>query len=55
MITFDGGKIRCPKAIYTIHVTTSDHQIFCININNGLQLSYSATYILKALERVCSL
>ena len=54
-ITFDGGKIRRPKAIYTIHVTTPDRRSFCMDIDDGSQLSHSATYIVEALERVRSL
>ncbi|KAF8119348.1 hypothetical protein EV363DRAFT_1199666 [Boletus edulis] len=51
-ITFDGGKIRRPKAIYTIHVTTPERRTFCMAIDDGSRLSHSATYIVEALERV---
>jgi hypothetical protein len=52
MITFDGGKIRKPKSLYTIHVTTADHRAFCMDLDDASLLSHSADYILEALEWV---
>lgn len=51
-ITFDGGKIRKPKSLYTIHVTTATRQSFCMELDDASLLSHTADYILEALERV---
>ncbi|KIJ10218.1 hypothetical protein PAXINDRAFT_86391 [Paxillus involutus ATCC 200175] len=51
-ITFDGGKIRKPTSVYTIHVTTADRRAFCMELDDASLLSHSAEYILEALERV---
>jgi hypothetical protein len=54
-ITFDGGKIRKPTSVYTIHVTTADRRAFCIELDDASLLSHSAEYILEALGRVSPL
>ncbi|KAF9234050.1 hypothetical protein BU15DRAFT_79456 [Melanogaster broomeanus] len=50
-ITFDGGKIRKPKSVYTIHVTTADRHAFCMELDDASLLSHSADYILEALDQ----
>jgi len=55
LVQVNGGKIRCPKAIYTIHVTTPNRQTFCMDIDDGSWLSHLTSYIIEALECVCTL
>ena len=49
-IMFDGGKIHKPTSVYTIHVTTADHRMFCMELDNASLLSHSAEYILEHLD-----
>ncbi|KAG1859014.1 hypothetical protein DFJ58DRAFT_658524, partial [Suillus subalutaceus] len=44
-ITYDGGKIRCLKSFYSVHVTTADRRCFCMTLDDGSRLSHSANYI----------
>jgi hypothetical protein len=51
-ITFDGGKIRHPKSIYTIHITVPGGRTFCMELNDAVRKKHTAEYILAALDRV---
>lgn len=50
-ITFDGGKIRRPKSTYT----TATRHAFCMELDDGSQLSHTAKYIVEVLERVSTI
>ena len=51
-ITFDGGKIRKPKSLYCVHVSTSDRHAFCMELDDAACLRHTAQYILEVLEQV---
>ncbi|KAI8990589.1 ribonuclease H-like domain-containing protein [Trametes punicea] len=45
-LSFDGGKLRHPRGIYTVTVTTpSDRKSFIINLNDASRVSHTARYI----------
>ncbi|KAJ3017376.1 hypothetical protein NUW54_g596 [Trametes sanguinea] len=46
MLSFDGGKLRRPRGIYMVTVTTpSDRQSFIISLNDASHVSHTARYI----------
>ncbi|KAF9230189.1 hypothetical protein BU15DRAFT_33786, partial [Melanogaster broomeanus] len=49
-ITFDGGKIRKPKSVYTIHVTTADRHAFCMELDDASLLKFEE--IISRLRRI---
>src|ERR1700675_3053065 len=51
-ITYDGGKIRRPKAFYSVHITTADREEFCIDLDDASLLSHTADYIDELLDHV---
>src|SRR6267154_3466956 len=52
MITFDGGKIRRPNSLYTIHITVPGGRTFCMELNDGARKKHTAEYILGVLDRL---
>ncbi|KZT11747.1 uncharacterized protein LAESUDRAFT_640794 [Laetiporus sulphureus 93-53] len=52
MISFDGGKIRKLKGIYTIHITTSECRGFLMDLNDASHISHTAKYIVEILRPV---
>ncbi len=51
-ISFDGGKIRRPQAIYTFHITTSQRRSFLKSMDDASRLSHTANYIAERLDSV---
>ncbi|RPD52677.1 hypothetical protein L226DRAFT_474064 [Lentinus tigrinus ALCF2SS1-7] len=51
-LSFDGGKTRRPRGIYTITVTTPARQGFLYDLQNVSKVSHTAEYILEFLEPV---
>lgn len=51
-ISYDGGKIRRPRSIYTVHVTTQERRAFLIEGDDGNGISHSAKYIIELLTEV---
>ncbi|KAG2131335.1 hypothetical protein DEU56DRAFT_914485 [Suillus clintonianus] len=49
-ITFDGGKIRRPNSLYTIHITVPGGRTFCMELNDGARKKHTGEYILDALD-----
>ena len=52
-ISFDGGKTRKPKGLYTIHITTADRHSFCVEIDDASCPSHTANYVFEILARAC--
>lgn len=53
-ISFDGGKIRKPVALYTVHITTADRRTFLMDIDNASKLSHTGNYVFETANRVCA-
>ena len=51
-ISFDGGKTRKPKGLYTIHLTTTDRHSFCVETDDSSCLSHTTNYVFGVLARV---
>lgn len=51
-ISFDGGKVRRPQAVYTVHATTPDRRTFILELDDAGGLSHTAHYIVDLLDRV---
>lgn len=52
MITFDGGKLL-KKKFYSVHITTTNRQSFCLELDDSTGLSMTADYIFELLDKVC--
>jgi len=51
-ILFDGGKLT-KKKFYSVHVTTSSCQSFCLQLDNVSRLSQAGKYLQELLKKVC--
>lgn len=51
-ISYDGGKIRRPRSVYTVHVTTSRRRSFLMEGDDGAGISHTAEYIVELLTEV---
>ncbi|KAJ3558474.1 hypothetical protein NP233_g11501 [Leucocoprinus birnbaumii] len=49
-ITFDGGKLL-KKKFYSVHITDTDRQKFCIDLDDSTGLSMMADYIFELLDK----
>ena len=53
-ISFDGGKLTKRK-FYSVHVTTSGRQSFCLELDNVSRLSQTGEYLQELLKKVSNL
>ena len=53
-VSFDGGKTRRPRGIYTVTITTPGRQSFLYDLHDASKVSHTAEYLLEILEEVCS-
>jgi hypothetical protein len=51
-ITFDGGKLRQSKGLYSVHVTTQERRTFCLSLDDASRLSHTGEYIFELLNGV---
>ena len=51
-ISFDGGKIRRPRSVYTVNVTTPDRRSFLVEGDDASHLSHTGNYNAELLEEV---
>jgi hypothetical protein len=51
-ITFDGGKLRGSKGLYSVHVSTPERRTFCMTLDDASRLSHTGEYISELLLRV---
>jgi len=51
-ISFDGGKIRRPRSVYTVNVTTPDRRSFLVEGDDASNLSHTGKYNAELLEEV---
>jgi hypothetical protein len=51
-IAFDGGKLRCSKGLYSVHVTTAERRTFCLALDDASRLSHTGEYISELLDEV---
>jgi hypothetical protein len=54
-LSFDGGRIRRPKGVYTVHVTTPERRPFLQQLSNTSRVSHTADYLTEILFPVCFL
>jgi hypothetical protein len=54
-ITFDGGKLRHSKGLYSVHVTTPERRTFCLALDDASRLSHTGEYISELLDGVSRL
>jgi hypothetical protein len=50
-LTFDRGKLT-QKKFWSIHVTTSHHQSFCLELNDVTGISQTGKYLAKTIKKV---
>ncbi len=53
-ISFNGGKLR-KLGFYSVHVTDSERNSFCLELDDGSRLSHTGEYVCELLLRVCVL
>jgi hypothetical protein len=51
-ITFDGGKLRGSKGLYSVHVSTPERRTFCMTLDDASRISHTGDYIYELLLQV---
>lgn len=49
-ITFDGGKLRRAKGLYSVHITTAERRTFCMTLDDASCLSHTGNYVAELLS-----
>ncbi|OSX62531.1 hypothetical protein POSPLADRAFT_1140739 [Postia placenta MAD-698-R-SB12] len=51
-LSFDRGKTRKPKGVYTIHISTPERRVFLMDLNDTSRVSHTANYIVEILQEI---
>jgi hypothetical protein len=52
-VSYDGGKLRRPASVYTVHVTTEDRKSILVEGDDASLISHTAKYIVELIKEVC--
>ncbi|KAI0634079.1 ribonuclease H-like domain-containing protein [Trametes polyzona] len=51
-LTYDGGSIRKPQSVYTVHITTPDRRVFFVEGDEASREHHTAEYVKALITRV---